>query len=303
MVVCGLDTNIGFLKMMLAVTLLLLCLSACETIVDVDVEPHEPRLVIYCYAQSGNFGHELTASHSAGFLGNDAPDSVRDAQILVKRDGEPIGDFFYLNNPEKPSEYLGDFFLSETVGSEYRLEASSPDYPEVYAVQQMPEKGRLVNMEYLGEAIGSELDEEEFYEYEITIKDEDAGAENYYSIQFFEYDSAFSDYDRIDIFSDNPLLAPGLRRELLLDDITFNGGEIRIRIQSELSLEYFDEFEHRVLAIRLISMTRDRFLYGVSYRRYRDSEDNPFAEPVTIHSNIQGGYGLFSVEQMVEYVY
>jgi hypothetical protein len=44
------------------------------------------------------------------------------------------------------------------------------------------------------------------------------------------------------------------------------------------------------------------YQYSLSARRYDDAEDNPFAEPVILYSNVKNGYGVFSMGSTRKYI-
>ena len=50
------------------------------------------------------------------------------------------------------------------------------------------------------------------------------------------------------------------------------------------------------LVVWLRSISKDEYLFLKSVDLYQNNEDNPFAEPVIIHSNIASGDGIFSLK-------
>lgn len=49
-----------------------------------------------------------------------------------------------------------------------------------------------------------------------------------------------------------------------------------------------------VVTLTLSSVSYDRFLFEQSYATYLSALNNPFSEPVILHSNIKNGYGVFT---------
>ncbi len=49
-----------------------------------------------------------------------------------------------------------------------------------------------------------------------------------------------------------------------------------------------------VVNLTLVSASYDRYLFEQSYATYLSALNNPFAEPVILHSNIKNGYGVFT---------
>jgi hypothetical protein len=97
----------------------------------------------------------------------------------------------------------------------------------------------------------------------------------------------------------NPILFEDcIDRELMLADARFNGAvkELIIFIRThelEPVLNPVDG-KHYKAVVELNNITAEQFRYRKSYRAYRDSDGNPFAEPVLVYTNIKNGYGLFS---------
>ena len=87
-------------------------------------------------------------------------------------------------------------------------------------------------------------------------------------------------------------------RELVIADKHFNGAvkELIIFIRShelEAVQSPVNGRQYRAV-VELNNITADQYKYRKSYRAYRDSDGNPFAEPVLVYTNIKHGYGLFS---------
>jgi hypothetical protein len=47
--------------------------------------------------------------------------------------------------------------------------------------------------------------------------------------------------------------------------------------------------------VQLLHVTEDYFRFSKSYRFASDNRGNPFAEPVNVYTNVQNGYGVFSI--------
>ena len=93
--------------------------------------------------------------------------------------------------------------------------------------------------------------------------------------------------------------------ELLFTDANINGQKHTIQLSPESHVEYYPEIgdysfygemsEYRArLIVEVTSLTRDQYLFRQTMRSY--SEDDMigiFSEPVQVHSNINGGIGIF----------
>ena len=59
------------------------------------------------------------------------------------------------------------------------------------------------------------------------------------------------------------------------------------------------------MAVNLVLYTgsKDLYLYETTRSLNQDAQGNPFAEPVLVHSNMEGGYGVFTLHNSTVYRY
>ena len=50
--------------------------------------------------------------------------------------------------------------------------------------------------------------------------------------------------------------------------------------------------------VGLLHINKDYFKYLKSLNTYENVQDNPFAEPVNLYSNVKNGYGFFTTYAM-----
>jgi hypothetical protein len=50
--------------------------------------------------------------------------------------------------------------------------------------------------------------------------------------------------------------------------------------------------------VHLVHISREKYVYLRSLYQYQNADGNPFAEPVTVQGNFEGGVGLFSLESL-----
>lgn len=104
--------------------------------------------------------------------------------------------------------------------------------------------------------------------------------------------------------------------ELLFTDANINGQRHKLTININSPYGYYDESRkdydiedldhnvvnrHRIASLEVLSVSRDVYLYRQTLDAYDDDEIlNFFSEPVQIHSNINGGIGVFGVNAVFE---
>ncbi len=276
-----------------------LILGGCEQVVDVRLPEHEPRLVLFAYLNTQGAIPKFTVGHSAGFIADDVPESIPTADLVLSQNGTSLGEINYADDLNSPAEYEAAFSLDIPPNEMLRIEVSEADYPTITAEQTVPQDVWIQEVNYTGEDADPENGEirESF---DITIPD-DGNVTNYYSIQVLTLDTITGDYNQKKATSPNTFLQRGIKKELLFNDAAFNGNEYTVRVLADV--RHTDLPEHRILVFRLNSISEERYRYARTFRQYKESQGNPFAEPVTIFTNIQGGYGVFSLEKRHEFIF
>lgn len=268
-------------------------LISCETVVELEIEPHESRISIYCMA--GNIDDEfaICTGYSKGILEDSDPGFLDNAEIRIKKNGEPSTSSFLSYDPTNGCYSDDDIYLNES-GAEYSIEVNHPDYEAVTVSQIMPDVPIINSATY--EVVGN-IDplKENAYDRMTVRFNDNPDTDDYYHVQgFLRNQCCDNDFYSIWTWSDNILLGETVSSQgLIFEDDAFSGSEILLNLKVDNT---YIELENHYLYIRLSKITRDRFLYLRSKKNYYDAEYNPFSEPVTVHSNIEGGYGIFGLE-------
>jgi hypothetical protein len=139
---------------------------------------------------------------------------------------------------------------------------------------------------------------------EIVIEIQDEPGEHYYALQgevdyryVDENNDTISGYYSVWLESNDPILSYAevdRRGALICSDGAFNGNTYRFATYTWEDLP-IGLMSGSKLRIRVTSLSRDAFLYYRSLDQYWGADGNPFAEPVTVHSNIENGYGIFGL--------
>jgi len=90
----------------------------------------------------------------------------------------------------------------------------------------------------------------------------------------------------------------------LLSDENFNGQNFKFRLF--IGGFYFNDFDPGSLNGRFLCswqmLTEEQYLYSRSVRQQENTEDlGPFAQPVTIFSNVENGLGVFGLRREATY--
>lgn len=264
----------------------LFAIWSCEQVIEVPIPEHVPELVMSSFYVSGEDSIQVILSNSIGVLENDTLiKPVEGATINLYEDGNllfaipEVGPGLYVNHMSTPLQ----------VGKEYRLEAAASGYESVSAVQTLPETVTITNEVYDPNG-GITLDGYLQDEIRFDMQDK-AGEDNYYQIviKHLPDTTGFSDYG-VSTWSLDPIMEEGWEAPLY-NDVTFDGRLYNMIIISDPL--YDPSFQ---IAIDLRVISKDKYFLSKSILASFYAQDNPFAEPVIIHSNVENGKGVFSME-------
>ncbi len=285
------------MKKLIPIFIALFICSSCgedffETTLKVDPPPHEDQLVIHSFVKSTDSLVFVSLTKSTGILEttnyNYGPIYVNDGTVELFENGtlkytlEPTG--------EEPFNYkveLNDVFGG--LGNTYELKASQDTLGTATAEQTMIAPPALVSAVF-DEDGGTPSD----YYYEsnaIDITIDDQSGEDFYEIRLVQEDT-FENVIYINnryVESVDVNTSQGLDGSILVDGASFDGDSYTLELQTNTSWD-------PNLKIYLRAISKDWFLYSKSLYDFRESEDfQIFAEPVTVHTNVQNGLGVFAM--------
>lgn len=272
---------------------LLLVLSACEKIVEVELPGQEQKPVMNTIVNSGD-SIRVYVSLSSPVLSSEEPKQVRNATVQMRINGGawevlPLGNSrlgTYRYDPITGTygqdtlwPYIGPV---QGPGNTYEFRATVPGFETAAGTTISPILVLPQDRRWLGNPSDGQLE----------FKLEDPGNEiNYYRIRVLDAYSA-----PIQFTSPDPLLllqetsglgdaSEGQAFTAYLTDETFNGQSkiVRIDLLDETPGTRWLEITH---------LDRNNYLYQLSYYSYEQNLGNPFAEPVPVHTNVVNGLGL-----------
>lgn len=270
--------------------------------VDIDLPDHESKLAITAtFEQDSSL--RAYVSNSVAVL-EDFDEKVDGATFKLFENDELVTTFEYVDNSfdgfyRDPSN-LDNLLVP---GNAYTIEVSHPVYGNVNATQIMPSSPKIDSIKY---TIGGTVDPIDGYEMdEVLLYFSDLpNEENYYMIEVFE-DGYYIDWQTGDtletytysnyVSSQDPLVVNGYKvgeysSLVMISDRSFEDSKYVLRFATDMS--YNEEIYKR---IRLTAITEDVYRFQQSLYLYDESQYNPFAEPVIVHNNIEGGYGIFGL--------
>ena len=274
----------------------LLFLLACEKTEKLEDFPlYPPKLVLNSYLNADST-ISIQLSKSLSVLDNADLKHVGDGSMKLYENGNLIGTIISGNG-----DWNYKFNNKAIVGATYNVEAETPSLGKVSASTIIPSKVSIKKFE--AEALNVNSWEHP-YKFSITI-DDPPGEKNYYMIgvELYQIHIHINGTDtliNIDYpskaflnSSSNPAIDQVVNGNAFFKDDFFNGKNYTIDVNTDYLNTYADKIK---IIITLYSLTEECYKYRLSYGKYKESSDNPFAEPVQVFNNIKGGYGIFAGE-------
>jgi hypothetical protein len=282
---------------MLSLAILLTVISSCSKVIDVSLPDRERKIVINGLATVGE-PLRINLSKSLSVLENDTLLPLTGAHLTLYHGTEVVGNL---------SELTYGFYslpgFIPVVGESYRLEASGGGLEPVSATATLPALVPIVSVDT--SLVYTEWGSEQI-KMKVTFNDP-AGIHNYYmfamNLTYKEFDYVTQTFtgrkltenqyvsgnedDRF--FRDESHYFGG---KIVFDDLLFDGKEKQIDFDF-FPYSYY-ESDTVWLSVRLDQIDPSYFKYALSYEAMDRSGGNPFAEPVQVYSNVEGGFGLFA---------
>jgi hypothetical protein len=286
-------------------------ISACEKEVIINIPQKDPSLVVIGLPEKGDL---ITANvgRSRHILepqpGFDLREhyTVKNAQVVVFENGVSIDTLTY-----EPSEYMYKSGRNRVIrdGFTYSVKVNAPDFKEITAETVVPSQSEIAEVRWEKDvrtnSYGESVDD-------VFIRLNDPSEKNFYLIKIFQagypgyshsvgcVSTTDKDIETIGYGDDDPVetdrcLDGG---NLLMKDVNFNGSQkqLKLSIVSMLLEEVVHPTTGRIYRpyVKVYRITEDQFKFAKSYNVWDNTEDNPFAEPVNVYSNVKNGYGIFA---------
>ena len=313
------------LTTVLLASLTLLLTAGCETTVNLPEPPHTPRVaVLYTLStapQDSSFQElygqrQLFISNSQSVFNQtqlegrpDATVELRDAAGSVVERYRPvarIGSGFQGRGAYRP--VLG---FQPLVGQAYTLRASLPGLETAESTLTIPPPTVIESATYVPRPTDpSNPNPYEFQGHLNLVLRDDPAVANYYLAyarvldqqgQGGQWSPVTVDYtkqDRTIKLGQFQLSDPqNTYNQEPYADTDVNGQRIALSADVRFSASYSCAQGNcpppGYIEVYVSSITAEAYNFYLSRRRYRDSQDSPFAEPAPLASNVRNGYGLF----------
>lgn len=277
----------------------LLFLASCEKEIKMDMPPYESRLVVNSISFAGDVP-EVYVSKSVGMTeyNYNKKLTVPNATVVLYTGNAAIDTLTY---NAVSGGYTGKVVAE--AGKSYKVVVDAPGMQQISATTVVPS---AVSINKINRFIKARLSGDGVTQDEIRFTFDDPAASNdYYILSIAVVDtvtdstvyigcvnttdaSVESVYD--ESIDNNTCLSA---TDIFFRDELFNGKtrEMRFFIDSK----YMEQNSGASLVVNLNHVPESFFRYRKSYLFASENSGNPFSEPVSVYTNVAGGYGIFSI--------
>lgn len=276
----------------------MLALSACETVVSVDV-PEKTNLLVVNGLIIPDQQPQVSLSRSYAVLGNEFENNrVSGASMLLFEEDVLVGAFeesLVGGNYVFPTDSMAFRPKGER---NYRVSVTHPDYPPAIASTQTPPANLSLTLA-AGDTVS--LGGDDHLSLVLTLRDPDHRDDFYWFELFVESDFSGEQlcfrnleepFETVETFFPDLGELPIYCGRVYRSDDDFNGQDKTFEFL--IPLQFISFFPVEELSIRAVVglLSEDLYRFELSERLQANSEGDPFAQPVVVHNNVEGGFGL-----------
>ena len=299
--------------------------TSCEQVTEMNVPERNPLIVLYSVLEADSVLRvQLTASR---YVTDDRPiDYIPDAQLRLISGGEVKGHWQHLSNGVY--ELQG---YKPVAGNLYNIEAGASGFTPVSAEAYLPgatKAPQILQIDTLQSG-----DSQQTVKFKITMEDE-PDTKDFYRVQLMH---SYNGY-RYEFENGNAKIVDTIRTTVM-SPISSSIGDFNSISNLITVCSYYSSYDGCSVLFNDQLLKEKTFTFDIFHRQYNYSynpgwgivnpdqqdeyylvfsrinkdyyqyilsadknftySDNPFAEPTSLYSNIQGGYGIFGASASV----
>lgn len=272
------------------------CENFFETTLELDPPPFEKQLVLIAHLKTGTDGFQVYVTENFGILDDEQIPTLTDPKIEFTINGQAYDDYV---RTKDDNGFLFSFDFSNVdlqPGDVCRMMVSHAGFPIAISTQTVPPRVEITNIKFVE---NGGLDTEGSEKSKVDVSFSDPSGKNFYET-VVKANNPMSWYEYYYTSLNEPGASEGLNYyDVIFNDLAFEGK------QKDLSLLINRTFENQArefeIAVIWRSATEDYYKYVRTAKVYYDSNDNPFATPSDVYSNVDGGLGIFYIINEDEY--
>ncbi len=290
------------IKYIFCVFTVVILLAGCDgnffsTTLDDEIPESTPQMAIHAFITEGDSLVLASVTRTYGPL-DDRPanELLSGAEVELYEDGDLLITLEEEDIGFPPLNYFS--FLPEGLdgqGKTYEIVVRHPEFGEARATQVMPTDVPLKTARFK-QNLGVNEEGERLNGITISL-DDPAGIDNYYEVSVYtQFNGQGGGGRRLYIETVDPTIQEGYEgwttggNSLLIDGTSFDGQSVSFEL-----LGYNVDTTGQTLFINWRNISKEMYRYSRTLYLVKDQiiEENPFASPVSVFSNINGGLGVF----------
>ncbi|MDC3305907.1 DUF4249 domain-containing protein [Flavobacteriales bacterium] len=286
-----------------------------ETVIDLDIPPHEPVLVLNGILETDT-NVQVVVSHSVGAFSSAVPSFINDANVLLYKNNEltsipllpDVENLVYVNYIDDGTAdslamyyYKSDYIPDNN--STYRLEVNHSDYPSILAETYIPDDISLYNIDI------DTISSEEKIGFTFSF-DDNASQQNYYRLKLFssckkEWENEDGDIEELNFRGDTRFMSndPSFPNEIPFEGYTFEGDNVVFTDalfngqQKTITLDVISDLKYAdcdTIIIQFSTFSDDTYSYYNSLGDHSEKGELSIfgGEVIPVYSNVENGLGV-----------
>jgi hypothetical protein len=292
------------MKQILIITIISFILTACERETHMNIPPQPPKLATESFSGQNVFP-EAYLTRTRGVTdplpisGQTDVYLVRNATVLLYENDILKDSLKYNAGQQRYKAALAKIQAGKT----YKLVLSAPGFPTAEAISVTPLLVPINNMTFTRNA-RNDIDGNPQDEVKLSFTD-NGSTEDYYLVRIYNaYDDFLycvntNDKDVEKLVYEDPFYPDDCLQSnrLLLSDKNFNGTNKTLIFYTEAG-ELEPTPGYGKAWVELLHVNKEYYTYIKSLNTRENADDNPFAEPVNLYTNVKNGYGMFTTYAM-----
>lgn len=275
--------------------IIIVALSACKKEVNQKITAVDPQLVVQSFISPSDDSMKVDLSYSTNYFG-DAPsrnnlnNNIFKAEVIIG-DGAFSKTLKWSRRAKGFTLATADFPLSEN--KTYYLKVKTFEGLKVEASTTIPVSFNEIEFSKVSSSLNNDQVKDRIT---MSIKDE-KGEINYYRFKLL----AYFDYSEPAITDEYYGIG-----DQLLNDNDDAIGTIFTNFSNERNKNFNGNYGGTGVTVKsyykgfFIKGTKEYYKYLESSKNNNNASGNPFAESISVYSNVKGGLGVFAAYQIIE---
>lgn len=264
-------------------------------VIEDDIAEDDKYLALGAFFVDGQDQARCLLTESTGILeGTQSQTDFSDGSvILIYPDGSERPFSYYA--PMGRHNFQSDQQISWEENKEYTIKASYKDLPSIEATATLNPLVKIDSIKYEKEA-RQQVDQDPESAVTIYFKDPE-GVSNYYMATLVYVPNGIQSESRYYAESLEPESYSVYNGNVLINANTIDGDQYSIKL-------YFNDHargQEKEIFLKWSSISEDHYLFAKSLDAIHEGDDNPFASPIPLYTNVKNGQGLFSIYHEEKY--